>query len=76
MVEIRTKPHRFKAEKTPWETRPDAAETLEGIDVEVVALSTIPDGVVPLTKDAPQCDWRGATASAATELGSALLIVL
>lgn len=50
MVEIRTKPDRLKAEKTPWdkrETRPDAAERLEDVDVEVVALSTMPGGFLP-----------------------------
>jgi hypothetical protein len=79
MVETRTRPDAARPATSPWEgmTTEPAAAALELVEAntESVALSLIPEGVVPSVKEAPHCDCK-AGASLETMLGMFLAIIL
>jgi len=78
-VEPTTRPDAARPATSPWgsmATEPEAAalELVEAI-TESVALSVIPEGVVPSVKEAPHCDCKAGATSEAT-LGMFLAIIL
>jgi len=78
-VETRTRPDAARPVTSPWEsmaTEP-AAAALELVEAKAasVALSLIPEGVVPSVKEAPHCDCKAGAASETT-LGMFLAIIV